>query len=221
MIKIKLLGSLLVYVLFTSTQLIAEQQIYYQIEMLCFEHTHSQRFNEEVWPQFVGNFDTAGALYLDPALITLAELNNSFHYNTHLPSLDKKEFLLQQHAKVIKRSNNYRFVMQKAWVQPLVAGKRSNAVYMQGGHSYRSLLSKAYDAVMVWEIEGLISFKPVHNLYHAELDLVYRLPPETKQAVNEFRITRKARLKVKDIYYFDHPIIGIILTLAPISIVVS
>ena len=186
----------------------------YVIEIICFENLEIDRFKAEIWPQFVGKIDNSKALYLHPDEISLADLSQSLTYKNHLPSLNKKEFALNKESNIIKKNRHYRLIMHKAWAQHLSHGKRSKPVYIQGGRSYQR--SQPHDSAITWEIEGILSFKPLHGLCHLELDVLYNTSADQKNSIHEFRITNKARLKNKDVYYFDHPIVGIIMLISKI-----
>ena len=113
--------------------------------------------------------------------------------------------LLNSETAKIKNSNVERLIQHISWNQPLAINVRSTPIYFTGGT----------DA----EIATLISIKPARNVFNVAIDMIYKLQPNEKHlapGVNEIRLTREIKIKKKEVFYVDHPVIGMLITLSPV-----
>lgn len=157
-----------------------------QIDIIFFEHVDTKRFDAEIWPKFVGKLDTRRA-------INLNEVNN----DSSISKLENQKMLLSKEAKIIKHSKSHQFIEQVAWSQSLPVGAKSTPV----------LLQLSTDSS---ELEALIAIKPTRNVYNVNFDFIYKIKDR------EFRISRDFKLKKKEIYYIDHPIVSAMLMISPL-----
>ena len=115
-----------------------------------------------------------------------------------IEAIDQSKMLLNDEMRVIRRSKSLRFIQQVAWTQQLVANVKATPIYIQAG--------KNND-----EVQAVIDLKPSRNLFNVSFDLIY------KAGDQEFRLTRDLKVKKKEVYYIDHPIIGAMLIISPVS----
>jgi hypothetical protein len=193
----------------------------YQVEVVIFEHTDPKRFASEHWPKFIEKINTAKAVNLNnlksniPDSIDTIEVLDALDevgdkpldtvIGESITLVDSKHMLLKSEANKIKTSKAQRFIQQIAWNQPLATNVRSTPVYFTGG----------IDA----EIASLIVIKPARNVFNVSIDMVYKLQPSEKHlapGVNEIRLTRDIKVKKKEVFYVDHPVIGMFITLSPV-----
>lgn len=193
----------------------------YQVEMIIFEHTDPKRFSGEDWPKIVGNLDYAQAINLDdlktniPESIETLDVLDSLDEAGEKPVkdivkgtiniVDSQHFLLKREIQTIRSSKSQRFIKHIAWNQPLAVNVKSTPVYFTAGKDQ--------------EVAALILIKPVRNIFNVSLDVIYKIQPQDRKdhaEINEIRVTKDARVKKKEVYYIDHPVIGIILIVSPV-----
>lgn len=170
----------------------------YQVELIIFEHTNPKRFNTEHWPKFVGKLDPASAIDInDPEAIQPV--------GEFVTLVGSKQMILNSEANKIKATPTTRFIKHVAYQQFMYLNEKSKAIYLTAGNDQ--------------EVAALLTIKPVRNAFNLDLDLIYKLQPNEKNlapGVDELRITRSVKFKKKEVYYIDHPVIGILITIVPV-----
>lgn len=193
----------------------------YQIEVIVFAHTNQDRFSSEHWPKFVGKLDTKHAINLNKlnsktpdaidTLETLDALDDvgdqpiSKVIKESINIIEPKSYLLNYELRTLKNNKSVRVIKHLAWSQPLATNVKSTPVYFTAGKDK--------------EIAAVISIKPVKNLFGVHVDMIYKIQPEDLKSdpgVEEIRITRDVKLKKKEAYYIDHPVVGMIMIISPI-----
>lgn len=193
----------------------------YQVEVVIFEHTDPKRFSTEHWPKFIEKLNTAKAVNLNslknniPDAIDTIETLDALDEVGDKPLgtiiresvtlVDAKHMLLNSETNKVKNSKAQRLLQHIAWNQPLATNVKSTPVYFTGGTDE--------------EIATLIVVKPTRNLFNVSVDMVYKLQPNEKHlapGVNEIRVTRDIKVKKKEVFYVDHPVIGMFITLSPV-----
>jgi hypothetical protein len=162
----------------------------YQIEVMCFENLNTPKEQIAEWPSYVGSIDTRKAIKLNAD-------------STIIKSVFASGRALNRDIKIIQTSTNHKFIMADGWKQALKEQVRSTPIYFVGGEM---LNNKP-------EVEGLVSVKLIKNLFHTNLDIIFRKIENGK--VREFRLTQSARLKPKESYYFDHELFGVFVIVSP------
>lgn len=222
---------LVVFTLLATTTLYAEDldQPFnlYQIEIIFFEHNDPQRFEAEEWPEYVGGLNTKNSTTLelhvdtekhlpektDQELEPVIELEEQIEVeptmseNSSIILLNEFQMSLKDTADTLSKSPDQRLILHTGWTQPIPINKTSTPVYFKGGEQ---------DS----EIESVISIKPGKNVISANIDMIYSIPETmaNKPKQLKYRITRDAKLKQKELYYVDHPIIGMMLLVTPVVI---
>lgn len=191
----------------------------YQIDVIIFEHLNADRFQTEHWPSFVGNIDTKGAVDLDgmknnapesidtldvlQALDSAGRRNSNQLVNDSINLVNNNDFLLNEEVKKLKASKSQRVIKYIGWNQPIAANVRSTPVYFSSGKHK--------------EVEALISIKPLRSVYNVSLDVVYKLQADDRKLSNveAIRLTRDVKVKKREVYYVDHPVIGMLIMVTP------
>lgn len=193
----------------------------YQVEVVVFEHMDAKRFQAEHWPKFVGKMDHSKAIDLDtikdnvPDAIDTLEVLDALDdagdkpvkkiISESINLVDPKHYLLNNEVKMIKASKTQRFIKHIAWNQPLANNVKSTPIYFTAGKDQ--------------EIAALISIKPTRTNFTASLDVIYKIQPEDRKddpGVDEIRLVRDVRFKKKEVYYVDHPVIGMMIIVSPV-----
>lgn len=193
----------------------------YQVEVVIFEHMDSKRFAAEQWPKFVAPLNTANAINLNskknniPDSIDTIEILDALDEVGDKPLskvikdsvtlVDPKHKLLNKETSKIRNNKTERLVQHISWNQPLAVSVKSTPVYFTGGNEE--------------EIATLIVIKPARNVFNVSIDMIYKLQPNEKHlapGVNEIRVTRDIKVKKKEVFYVDHPVIGMLVTLSPV-----
>lgn len=176
----------------------------YQVEVIVFEHTNHRRFASEHWPKFVGKLDTSKAFDLNnietPDARHLADKEG-------ISLVSPQQMLLKSDLTKIKISKNERLILFKAWRQPMITGDRATPIYFSDPKDQ--------------EVAAVFAVKPMrNNVFSIKIDLVYKLQAgETHLApgVSEIRFTTDAKVKKKEVYYIDHPVVGILIQISPVK----
>jgi hypothetical protein len=193
----------------------------YQIDVLIFEHLEPNRFKTEHWPNFVGKIDAKQAVNLNALQANAPEsldtlevldaldeageqpLNKVIKNSINL--VNPKNMLLNNELRALKSNKADRLIKYIAWNQPLAPNVKSTPVYFTVGKDQ--------------EVTALISVKPGRNIFNVNLDLVYKLQAEDLRldpGVEEIRVTRDVKVKRKELYYLDHPVIGVFIMITPL-----
>jgi len=193
----------------------------YQVEVVIFEHTDPKRFAAEQWPKFVGNLNKSNAVNLSslknniPDSIDTIDVLDALDDAGEKPLsdvildsvtlVDAKHMLLNSETNKIKTSKVERLIQHTAWNQPLATNVKSTPVYFTGGSDN--------------EVETIIVIKPMRNVFNVSIDMIYKIQPNEKHlvpGVSEIRLNRDIKIKKKEVFYVDHPVIGMLITLSPL-----
>lgn len=150
-------------------------------------------------------------------------------------ALPSSEFTLGSVMNKLSKQNSYRILAHAAWRQPSLGGNELETVHLVGG----TLLDKGSDnSDAHYEFEGLITLKTSRFL-HLDVDAVLRerdsqnlggkydspadlgLLESTNNGQDRmpvyqsYRLTQSQRVRSNKLYYFDHPLMGIIVKISP------
>lgn len=193
----------------------------YQIEVIVFEHNDPHRFKSENWPKFAGKLDLTHAVNLNklqknvPESIDTLETLDALDDAGDIPVkkitaesinlVEPQNYILKSELKNMKNSSAERFIKHIAWMQPLANNVKSTPVYFTAGN----------DA----EITALFSIKPNRNIFNVAINALYKIQDSDRKfdpGVDEIKITRDVRVKKKEVFYVDHPVIGMIIIISPV-----
>lgn len=134
----------------------------------------------------------------------VGELN--LHKAIDWESLKVSVGALNSEVRALKNSKSERLIKHFAWEQAIASNTRSTPVYIITDEEQ--------------EIQSVFSIKPVKNIFNVKVDLIYNLHGKDKVSaseINAIRITRDIKIKNKELYYLDHPVIGLLILITPID----
>jgi len=160
--------------------------------------------------------------------------------NSQWQAIPKEDYILNNVAEKLKRSNNYRILKHFAWRQPAVEKQDSQAISIKAGrdftnkypeHGYRQVefgdtADNRSRNSKVLELDGTINIV-ITRYIHLYSDLVYRLPRTIPsnigdalnrgQALVDYSVKSHRRMRSRDLHYIDHPLVGILIEATPIK----
>jgi Peptidoglycan-binding protein, CsiV len=197
------------------------------VEIILFEPTNLEPgMQKEGWPIRPGFPNLANAI----------ELNADESYTV----LPKTQWQLNESEKKLTNSGQYRVVFHTAWKQPLLGEKKAIPIHLTAGRQWDKSLPNFSGETIPWEIEGTLKLYNARFI-HADADFILQIPassdsasdnfksinhhtiravnpdnwrPRTKTQLQYFRLTHAERIKAKEIYYFDHPLLGLIIRIS-------
>jgi hypothetical protein len=151
-------------------------------------------------------------------------------------SLPPSQFSLGSVVNKLENKNSYRILSHRAWRQPAFTGNSAQAVHIAGG----ALLDHdGVNSAARYEFEALVSLRSSKYL-HLDVDALLREPNssknlggkfntpadlgllETKDKNNEkmpvyqeYRLDQSQRVRSNKVYYYDHPLMGLIIKISP------
>jgi hypothetical protein len=214
---------------------------WYQIEVLIFEHADLSSVTQETWPVVNTGLDLAQATKLAPASVVppdSVELEAPAEF-TQLP--DSELRLKDAKQRLIKR-NRSRILLHQAWQQSLAKGAPATLVQLNGEQNFEfkhqdGPLADAEHAINLFELVGTIGLRLAQQVqFNAEFILHKPMltPPENEPQtliphelkhwqqipnanLTAFHLQFKRKLKNKEVVLFDHPILGILVTVEALS----
>jgi hypothetical protein len=186
------------------------EPVWYQFEVLVFEHIASGAGSTESWPQDPGRPASANAAWFSKG----EPLKN----NKPVPFrvLPPKERSLNDAWGQMRRSRDYRPLYHVAWRQPMEHPNRAKKVYF-------SLLpangAQASD-MNPPKLEGTLKFS-IKRYLHLDADIVLHKPasgsnPQASQErfgfaprFKHYRLRERRRMRSGKLHYIDHPLIGL------------
>jgi hypothetical protein len=115
-----------------------------------------------------------------------------------ITSVEAPKLLLSEEARALKRSKDQKIIQHLGWIQHLASGTKSIPVYIQTGKNNE-------------EVEAVMDFKTTRNQFNVSFDMIYKLGEQ------EFRLTRDFKVKKKEVYYIDHPVVGALVVISPLG----
>ncbi len=182
-------------------------EILFHVELIVMEHKQSHQENENLvsYPVLF-SLERTQILSLAVPVLSVNE--------TPIVKLGSS-YRLKPTSSIIKRSQNFRCIYHVAWIQSLTKGCRTKPVHIQGGKILPLVNDPCSDYQL--EVEGILSLKYLHRLFYLHMDFVFRKFEDKGDKVHIFQSSYKARLKQKELYYFDHPKFGLFLMIVPIK----
>ncbi len=209
---------------------------WYQIELIAFQYVNPEG-DPELWASHPGepNWSSGMNLYASqdaaraargvvdtlPAtanvtpndegdehgFVTVGQLVGAETQTTQVPikkirempfvSLSQSQNTLQGVEKIMTENPNYKILARAAWRQPALSGREVETVHVYGGKSANA-----------WDIEGLVTFKKSRYL-HLDADFLLREGDTT------YRMSQSQRVRSGKLYYYDHPLMGLIVKITP------
>ncbi len=190
------LRALLYALPFLLYSILAQADPWYHVEILVFEHLDT--LTDEQWPEID---DKTGPDLLIPGKAT---------------SLIKPDapYTLNQVAKRLARSAHYKVLYHQAWQQPILKKRHAKAVKIINKDQSVSGSLRLYKATYLYAKADLWLMNSQQNLRH---DTQMQNTREDWGALRFPHLKQVHRIKIKRLYYFDHPRFGVLLQLTPIK----
>lgn len=182
---------------------------WYQVEVLVFRHAGGQSTGGEQWPELAVRPEIAQAT----RLLTTTELPASAAEDGTPPPfvlLPRGEWRLGGAARRLG-SGGYELLHAAAWRQPGYGVVGARRVYIGDADEIVRVGPGGNPAPGVPRVAGTVAIK-VARLLHVEVDLVY---DHDGQPV---RLQETRRVKLRETHYFDHPLFGVLVQVAPFAL---
>jgi len=198
----------------------------YQVEAIVFEHVFSD-LDSEIWQNEGVLPSLPDSIYLDETSATVNAEEQSANDGFKLSR--KGDYKLSGIYNALNVSSKYRPLLHVAWEQPALEQGEAEYVRLTVLGSGQMAGSEAVSELAI--LDGVIRIRSAHFL-HADVNLIYLLDPlplsalrdDTEQdsiedislLVPEYQalfaeLEESRRLKLNELYYFDHPGFGLIL----------
>ena len=197
----------------------------YVVEMIFFANLQNESVHistKTLYPNYQG-------------AIALDETAKSFGF---IP-LDKEIFELRNTAAALNKSGRYKVIKHIAWLQPGLAKEDALPIIIHAGKNYQNeFVERTYTSgnfndqnngkpSHVNELDGTVNIV-LGRYLHLYTDLVYRRPfnlspdprknPLGKERIlADFAVKSHRKMRSKTLHYIDHPLLGIIVEIRPVS----
>lgn len=171
--------------------------------------------------------------------ILIEEINTEENLWRLLP---EEEYILNDQARKLSNSSQYRILKHFAWRQPVVDKQNSQPILIKTGFDFSGLYpERTFQQIEfsdtdlyleeeqntgVWELEGTINVVITRYL-HIYSDLVYRLERQNPMYIDDisqpehvlvdYEVKSHRKMKSRELHYIDHPIVGILVEATPIE----
>jgi len=163
----------------------------YKVEVIIFENLDPAAAQAELWA------DT-GAPPLDKAVELTAISATTAADKSSWRVLTPAQLTLTSAYQRLRSSSRYRPLLHLGWVQPLDSSDRNEPVHVA---------TTAGNAAA--QVNGTVALRRGRYL-HADVDLVF----SKKSAAA--RLTQTRRLRNNELHYLDHPLFGVLISVAPL-----
>lgn len=179
------------------------------------------------------NDDGVEAMKGDNSVAEDAQTNES----TPFAVLPASDWQLTKAAQKIAKQGEYQVLLQASWLMPALSDKKAPKIHIYGGQAYGAggevleanspLMSPVNNEILPstapvnqWQINGFIKISKPY-LFQADADLVLTLPKSVIEKLsskaadtlktNQFVLNQTYRLRLGQLYYFDHPLFGMLM----------
>lgn len=109
------------------------------------------------------------------------------------------KFLLSEYNK-LKNKSNYKIILHSATQYNLLPSQKNKKFFI-------TTMSENNQENNQDNFNGILTITPIRNTFNLAFDGIY----------SKFRLTKSAKIKPKEIYYFDHPMFGALVTMVEIK----
>ena len=218
-----------------------DEQRYYDIEILFFEHTSSLRNLPELT-------DSTQPLQLPEKFIQLgvpvSTESHGFIPENYFRLLPPDSYHLNEAAVKISQTGQFRILKHVAWRQPGLEKSVALPILLQevflpqetdDGNSPQPASAPLYTSA---RLDGLVTVS-LSRYLHLETNLRYAITglaqpqeiqqtyissqqseflPSEKPSVVVYHLQQKRRMRSKELHYIDHPVIGMLVYMTPVEI---
>ncbi len=160
----------------------------YQIEIIVFRHLHNASSPEQ--ESFAEN--------CNPGKINK---HNSVDFNSNNTQV---KWLLNDYNK-LKKKSNYKIILYAATVYDLLPSQKNKKFLIKSDPEFSE--NSANESNGSENFIGTLTITPVRNTFNLAFDGIF----------SKFRLTKSAKIKPKETYYFDHPMFGALITMFEIK----
>lgn len=188
----------------------------YKVEVIVFSHLTAQAYDSEVWPVAPELPDMGKARALAPAQNPV----------TIYQSLPNTYYGMGRDIAALRKARSYPVLAHFVWLQPAGAPRSSHRVRVYGGATYDTAGNVVESsAARYWQLDGFVRVSRPYT-FQVDTSLVLTLPKavmgsltnKTLDApVYQFVLTQSEHPKLKEIYYFDHPLFGMLLQITAVK----
>ncbi|MGE0486092.1 MAG: CsiV family protein [Gammaproteobacteria bacterium] len=188
---------------------------WYQVEVVVFRHAGTLNSSGEMFPALASLPDYDSAMRLVTELPDLADepgaLPGAAPVEVAFRPLPRAERRLAGAAARVA-SGDYELLLAAAWRQPSFGVAGARRVYLsdldEGGAAPIRLGPGGVPLARTPRVEGTVAIK-VARLLHVEVDFVY------DHDGTPVRLAETRRVKLRETHYFDHPLFGVLVQVAP------
>lgn len=172
-----------------------------KVELIVFENLDPAAMQAEFWPANPGVPSLVNAIEL-PSPGEAAAGEKSWRL------LPASQLALGGMVQRLRSSAGYRPLLHVGWVQPMDNSDRSPAAHVFSG------MAASGDAKSSSQIDGAVAIRRGRFL-HGDVDLSFRKIGAAGPVT--VRLTTSRRLRSNEVHYLDHPLFGVILSVAPVQ----
>jgi len=165
---------------------------FYKVEVIVFENLDPAAAQAELWSA------ETGAPPLDKAVELTAISATSAADKSSWRMLTPAQLTLTGAYQRLRSSSRYRPLLHLGWVQPLDSSDRNEPVHVSTATGNAAA-----------QVNGTVALRRGRYL-HADVDLVFN----KKSAAA--RLTQTRRLRNNELHYLDHPLFGVLISVAPL-----
>ena len=177
----------------------------FQVEVIAFEQGLNQADNQYQWPLEPGEPNWQHALSFNED----SEIKSSLIKTEQLPVLlpETSNELAVTH-KAFLENKNYKILYHRTWQQPLAINQKGTPIRVEND---TFIVDKVNDKTFR-TFDGVLSIKSVRQGFIVKADFLLRKPSNKSLSTNlqSYRLKSAGKVKQKELYYFDHPLMGMI-----------
>jgi len=206
-----------------------EAQTLYKIELIVFQQLNPQALRSETWPSHPPLPATGSALVLKP----YQDQDTTDTYEL----LPKAQWQLENIAAALRKNTGYELLLHQVWRQPITTPANAQAIHIFAKPSgdyqiLESIQAQGFslDETLVksipfdtWKLNGTIAVSK-QNYFHINADLILNVAADElgKRHLASDRSSGKPlslhmsqdrRLSRDELYYLDHPVLGVLVTI--------
>lgn len=191
---------------------------WYQVEVVVFEHISGAATGNEQWPDLaeLPDFIRAQELLVDlPEMADEPPLPGTAAMPIAFTPLARGELRLAGVEQRLRSSADYRPLLAAGWRQPSFGVAGAKHIYLSDLGTRRNAAAAVTPTALAPGLtvrsEGTVGIK-VSNLLVIDIDFIYYhdgLP---------VRLRASRTAKLREIHYFDHPLFGVIVQVAPFEL---
>ena len=243
----KFIASIFSLTLLLSATLIHAETRQYNIEIVIFEDTSDRYLNSEQWPviHHPEQILSSEAPKSDADIFTNAELEietkitpAEYPENNNVVNVTyNTSNTLAEQVEKLNRSSRYNVLLHQSWQQTGLSNNDAINIKVDTTtenntenkdvsiFNSNNQISKIDNEEIKSNLKGTL--KLILGRYlHIHTDLLYQRPKKTYSSsspmlhgsiFNEFKIKSQRRMRSKELHYIDHPLLGILILINPVT----